>query len=456
MRLNRTTVSDLVQNSYWTMKRSITSRPHTASVPCLTQSDNGQKSNTHDNSLVNYMKKVYENRCSSAHDHTRRSTSVKTPAPKALIPKNYYELLGVKQSASTNDVKKAYYQLAKFYHPDMPETNAEKSAKFKEISEAYSTLVDESKRYEYDKFGRVKSKQSISHETTAQTNVSNNKSTSAMIVPKVCCETATDEIVIPITFIQAALGTKRDINVSAAIVCQTCKENNKPQSKVKLCNYCSGRGTIADKSGRDITCKLCKGARYQFMNVCTECGGRGTIAKKHRYSISIPIGAVNDQLIKVLHPSKSKHIFMRLKVEPNKVFTRKDFDVHSAIEIPFTTAILGGDVKVKTVHGDTVVKVLPGTECHSIIRIPGHGIQKPTVGNGDHVINVVIKMPKNLTSRQKSLLLSFDDKSRTDDTKTEHQERGTAAAENLTKVSKAGFTDRTRIKQFVKKAKQMR
>lgn len=448
MRTNKNTVSDLIQNSFWSIRRSITNRPQTA--PALSHvMTNGKKSN--DNTLVSYMKKLHGNRPRSAIDHSSRTTTIKMPTSHVIFPKNYYQMLGVKQNASTHDVKKAYYQLAKFYHPDVSETNPEKSTKFKDISEAYSILVDESKRYEYDKFGSAKSKQSISHTTNWQMNISNACDACSMVASNDSGETTLDEITIPISFVQAALGTKRDITISSAIDCKNCKQNNRShQSQVKLCNYCNGTGAILDKSSQDIKCKLCKGARYQFKSICTECTGRGTTLKKHRCSVIVPVGAVNDQLIKVLHPSENKHIFMRLKVEHSKLFTRKDFDVYSSVVIPFTTAILGGELQVKTVHGDTLIKVVAGTECHSTIRIPAAGIRKPTIGSGDHIVSIVVKMPKNLTSRQKLLLESFDNNETGDyNDRHEHQGKGT---ETLTQVAAA---NRIHMKHFQKRAKQM-
>lgn len=370
MNISKTAVqqSKLIQNSccrHWQLKRTITKRSHTNSMS-YTLKKGKLLIETDTDSIVNYMKKMYNKNqyqldvCKSATQSVISSTSTHK--------NNYYDLLGVKRNASINDIKNAYYFLAKAYHPDVTEFgNPEKSTKFQQISEAYSCLIDENKRLEYDKFGNVKPKKLLPLESTL-----NDMETTEKFIKN----DNKNEICITLSFVQAALGIKRDINISNKIECYKCKALN-------------ANNTIQTKN-------------------CTNCDGRGTIQNHHRLAITVPAGVSDGDVIKILHPIEKKYIQIRCKIEPSQIFTKMDFNVCSTIEIPFTTAILGGTIFVKTIHGDVGVKIPTGTDYNTVIRIKGSGIQKSDFGSGDHLAKIIIKMPKHLTNRQKLLLKSFN------------------------------------------------
>lgn len=180
-----------------------------------------------------------------------------------------------------------------------------------------------------------------------------------------------------------------------------------------LCNFCKGSGYTVKMSGTnriDVSCKMCKGTRYTHRCQCADCGDRGTITVNEPVHVRVPAGTADKDVLKAKHPVTGRALRVHVHITDSEQFRRRGYDVYSDVHVPFTMAILGGPLTVPGVYGgETHIKVPAGTQSDTHIRLVGKGIRKDNQiqGHGDHVLVVKIRVPQNLSERQKALLTAF-------------------------------------------------
>ena len=355
--------------------------------------------------------------------------------------RDYYEVLGVAKDASEADIKKAYRQVAKKYHPDVNPGNAEAEAKFKEASEAYAILSDAEKRKQYDQFGHAAFEQGGPGAGGFDFSGADFSDMFGDIFGDLFgfgggrrsqrrgnqpMQGANVHTAVRITFEQAVFGCEKEIELTLKDPCETCNGTGaKPGTSPETCPKCNGQGQVVFTQQslfgmvRNVqTCPECNGTGKVVKEKCTDCYGTGFIAKKKKISVAIPAGIEDGQSVRIrgkgepgVNGGPRGDLLVEVRVSRHQTFQRQGWDLYSTAHISFADAALGGEVEIETIDGKILYEVKPGTQTDTRVRFRGKGV--PTLRNkdvrGDHYVTLVVKVPEKLTSEQKDLLRAFDE-----------------------------------------------
>ncbi|XP_051979563.1 dnaJ heat shock protein family (Hsp40) member A3b isoform X1 [Xyrauchen texanus] len=335
---------------------------------------------------------------------------------------DFYEVLGVPRTATQKEIKKAYYQLAKKYHPDTNPDDPQAKEKFAKLAEAYETLSDELKRKQYDTYGSAGPSSSGTGQQQywrGGTSVDPEE-----LFRKIFGDFAggrgfgdlnsmfeqTPEFVMELTFMQAAKGVNKEITVNIDDSCPRCDGKcHEPGTKVSHCHYCNGTGMESINTGPFVmrsTCRRCSGRGSIIITPCIMCRGTGQTKQKQTVMVPVPAGIEDGQTVKV--PVGKKHMYVTFRVQRSPVFRRDGADIHSDVMISAAQAILGGTAKAQGLYSAIDIVIPPGIQTDQKIRLAGKGIPRMnSYGYGDHHVHIKIKIPKKLTNRQRNLLLSY-------------------------------------------------
>ncbi|XP_071461898.1 dnaJ homolog subfamily A member 3, mitochondrial isoform X2 [Marmota flaviventris] len=364
-----------------------------------------------------------------------------------LAKEDYYQILGVPRNASQKEIKKAYYQLAKKYHPDTNKDDPKAKEKFSQLAEAYEVLSDEVKRKQYDAYGSAgfdagasSSGQSywrggptvdpeelfrkIFGEFSSSSfgdfqSVFDQPQEVSSLFGEFSSSSFGDfqsvfdqpqEYIMELTFNQAAKGVNKEFTVNIMDTCERCDgKGNEPGTKVQHCHYCGGSGMETINTGPFVmrsTCRRCGGRGSIITTPCVICRGAGQAKQKKRVVIPVPAGVEDGQTVRM--PVGKREIFVTFRVQKSPVFRRDGADIHSDLFISIAQAILGGTARAQGLYETINVTIPPGIQTDQKIRMTGKGIPRiNSYGYGDHYIHVKIRVPKRLTSRQQSLILSY-------------------------------------------------
>lgn len=244
--------------------------------------------------------------------------------------KDYYKILGVAKNSSAKDIKKAYYQLAKQYHPDTNKSDKNAGQKFQEVSEAYEVLSDDTKRKEYDTYGQTSEHM---HRTgggggfnRGADAFSQNWQFRSTVDPEELFRKifgdaqfrsnsfddfsesqygfgGAQEVVMNLSFAQAARGVNKDINVNIVDTCPVCSGSKcAPGTKPGQCQYCNGTGMETISTGPFVmrsTCRYCQGTRMYVKYPCGECEGKGQTVQRKKVTVPVPAGIEDGQTVRM-------------------------------------------------------------------------------------------------------------------------------------------------------------
>ena len=350
------------------------------------------------------------------------------------MAKNYYETLGVSKDATQDDIKKAYRVLVKKYHPDLHPNDPVAAEKFKEINEAHEVLSDEKKRKNYDTFGDPNGNmgggfggasgfggfggfEDIFGDIFGGFGGSRSRAQT---------KTKGEDITIELSlsFLDAAKGTRREIVYNRNEQCSSCKGTGaKGGTAYKTCDKCGGTGQIqyTQSSGffRSVNvrpCDECRGTGQKIIDTCQDCNGKGYKKKSTKLVLDIPAGADTGSYIRKAgfgeasrNGGPSGDLIVVMKVEPSKIFKRKNFDLYVEVPVSFTTAALGGKIKVPIIDQTIEYTIPEGTQGGKVFFVRGKGI-KTNRGTGDLYIIVTVEVPTKLSKEQRKILENLDQK----------------------------------------------
>ena len=362
--------------------------------------------------------------------------------------RDYYEVLGVGRSATADEIKKAYRNLALKYHPDRvsPDKKKEAEEKFKEMSEAYEVLMDPSKKATYDQYGHAgvdntfkgsggfDFRQDFHHfEDLQDIGINLNdllrgfgfggdifgggfENYGRRGGPRRGHDL---EYRIEISFEDAAFGGKKTIAIPRYEECEVCGGSGaKPGSKKEKCSACGGRGQVSSSNGffnMVRTCDRCQGEGYVIKAPCPSCGGKGRIRAKREIDVTIPAGVDTGSRLRLQGQGEAGErgarrgdLYLDIHVRDHEIFERHGSDIYCEVPIDFVTAALGGEVDVPTLEGKIKMKIPAGTQSGKVFRLKSRGIANlHDNGRGDQLAKVEIDVPSDLTAEQKRILKEY-------------------------------------------------
>lgn len=347
------------------------------------------------------------------------------------MAKDYYEILGVSKDASQDEIKKAYRTLVKKYHPDLHPNDNVAAEKFKEINEAHEVLSDEKKRKNYDSFGDPNGNMGGFGSGFGGAGGFGGFSDFGDIFGDIFggfggsrtraqTKTKGDDITIELSmsFLDAAKGCRREIAYTRNEPCKACSGTGaKGGTAYKTCPKCGGTGQVQYTSNngffRSVSvrpCDECKGTGKKVIEPCKECNGKGYSRAQTKLTLDIPAGADTGSYIKKVgfgqastNGGPAGDLIIVIKVEPSKIFTRKNFDLFVKVPISYKTAVLGGKVKVPLIDETFEYAIPEGTQSGKRFFVRGKGI-KTNRGTGDLYIEVLVEVPSKITKEQKKIL----------------------------------------------------
>src|SRR5216683_453885 len=339
--------------------------------------------------------------------------------------RDYYQILGVSETATTDEIKKAFRRLAKQYHPDRNPNNPQAADRFKEINEAHDVLSDAEKRKKYDQLRRyggsasgpeadfdLSDLGSFGGLGDLFSSIFGRRGAGAPLDDEEEIETA-----ISIPFRVAALGGKVPVTLTLPEVCPTCSgSGGAPGTTFSTCPECKGRGTISFGQGGFAVqrpCPVCRGRGKVPAQSCPTCRGSGEVRVQKHLTITIPPGTEDGTRLRLKGQGAKGRgdVVVAIQVEPDRFFRREGLDVIGVVPINLAQALLGSKIKVRTLDGKRVVlKVPPGTPHGQKFRIPGQGIER-NGRRGDQYVEINVEIPEKLTPEQEAAVREFAEKS---------------------------------------------
>ncbi len=355
---------------------------------------------------------------------------------------DYYKILNVPKSASLEEIKKAYRESALRYHPDRVPEKEKKEAeeKFKEISEAYAVLSDPQKRALYDQHGHSGIDQRYAQEDiykgTDFSSVFSDLSDFGFgesLFEKIFGDAGIDihghqrrrkarggrdlQMALEVTLEEAVFGAEKTIAFQRYDACPTCQGSGaKPGTQRSTCPYCRGSGQEVASSGalRMIRpCRHCNGEGSIIATPCPACRGEGRVQTTRQIKVAIPAGVDQGAQLRLsgegeMGPQGRGDLYLFIEVKPHPQFTRSGNDLLTEVRLPFTVAVLGGEMEVPILSGKVMMKIPAGTQSGTIFRLRGKGVPQSKSHNaGDQLVQVAIQIPKSLSPQQRKLMEEF-------------------------------------------------
>ena len=345
------------------------------------------------------------------------------------MAKDYYGILGVNRDASADDIKRAYRQLARQYHPDVNPDPAAQD-KFKEINAAYEVLSDPKKREIVDLGGDPLGPGGTGGGAGAGPFVGFQDIMDAFFGgatsrgPRQRTRPGADAILrLELDLHETAFGVEAPISVDTAVVCQTCTgAGTAAGTHPSTCDTCGGRGEIQSVQrtflGQVVSarpCPACQGYGTVITHPCAKCGGDGRVRARRNLTVKIPAGVEDGMRIRLAQQGEvgpgggpAGDLYVEIHERPHDIFSRKGDDLHCRVTVPMTAAALGTRITIKALDSEETVDVRPGTQPGATLRIRGRGVPHLRgTGRGDLHVHLDVRTPTKLTSEEERMLREF-------------------------------------------------
>lgn len=361
-----------------------------------------------------------------------------------VASKDYYQILGISESASAEEVKKAYRKLAKQFHPDANQNDPKAADRFKEVGEAYSVLHDPKKRKQYDQMRRMEpftgfgggqrpggpaggagqggvrfSVDDLGDLGGLGDLFSSMFDFGRKRKPRTGPEKGKDvEYALEVGFRTAARGGEVTIMVPMTEECAVCSGTGaSPGTRAAVCTECGGSGNVSFGQGGfavNRPCPACYGRGQIPAEPCAACAGRGQIRQERRIRLKVPPGVETGSRLRLSGQGErgqgggpAGDVLITFQVKADPFFERKGLDIYCTVPVNIAQAALGSKVRVRTVDGKRVsVRIPPGTQSGTKLRITGQGIEKGD-RRGDQYVQVKIVVPEKLGADEERLMREF-------------------------------------------------
>jgi molecular chaperone DnaJ len=339
------------------------------------------------------------------------------------MTKEYYELLGISENASQEEIKKAYRKKAKKYHPDSNSETADEE-KFKKINKAYDVLSDEDKRKKYDQFG----KQGVEgHAGRGQRRAAQNFQDIFEQIfggggfggSRQRSKGENLKMHTTISLEEAYSGVEKTFEVERKVKCSECNGTGAENEDTTTCSRCSGRGRVEQIQrtplgrARSVTeCPECDGRGEIPDEKCSECNGKGLVEEKSKITVDIPPGVKDGQRMRMSGEGnrsisgESGDLFLYVNLEEHNIYERKDNDLFTTLTVGIGDVVLGTEVEIEHPESDIQVKIPEGTEPGQVLRLEGKGMpaQRRRRRKGDLYVKIDVHIPEEVTDEQREVL----------------------------------------------------
>jgi molecular chaperone DnaJ len=364
--------------------------------------------------------------------------------------KDFYQILGVPDTATQDEVKKAYRRLAKQYHPDANPNNPQAAERFKEISEAHATLSDADKRKQYDQMRRLGAFDPFARRGAGAAGPAGGRARPGPgggTYQEIDLEDlgglggfgglgdifgsifgrgakreeprgANIETVVEVPFRVAMLGGKVPVTMPVTESCSTCHgSGGAPGATFTTCTECQGRGSVSFGQGSfsvSRPCPMCRGKGKIPSTPCPTCRGAGEVRTERRVMITVPPVTESGSKVRLKGQGEpgqggapTGDLIVTFQVQPDRFFRREGLDLVCEVPINIAQAMLGTKLRVRTLDGKKVVlRVPPGTQPGRKFRVKGLGLEK-NGRHGDQLVQVNVAVPERLTPEQEELMKQF-------------------------------------------------
>tara|TARA_B100002051_G_scaffold195584_1_gene185462 strand:- start:4283 stop:5410 length:1128 start_codon:yes stop_codon:yes gene_type:complete len=344
---------------------------------------------------------------------------------------DYYELLGVDRGASADDLKRAYRKLARQYHPDTNPDDQEAEAKFKEISEAYAVLSDQSARARYDQFGHEGLRGggmggdpfnfdlNDIFENFFGGNPFGGGRTRRPAGPP---PGEDQEIILDLTFEEAVFGVDRKVELQTAVRCEPCSGTGAAEgTSAQRCTGCEGSGQIQQMRqsllGQMVTtapCPRCGGLGEEIPDPCPQCRGEGRYRDSMSYEVRVPAGVDTGSTLRLTgrgaagpRGGTNGDLYVHLRVAASERFTRDGDTLYAELRITMLQAALGARIDFETLDQPVELAIPPGTQPGEVFRLRDHGVPRLEGrgrGRGDLLVSINVEIPTKLSKQDDELL----------------------------------------------------
>ena len=349
---------------------------------------------------------------------------------------DYYQILGIPQTASEDEIKKAYRKLAHKYHPD----KGGDEKKFNQINESYQILSNKEKKNQYDSFGQVfdagagfdpvsdfqwawgRPGEEMEFDLGNLGDMFEEMfGFGASRKKKDLKRGKNIEVEMELPLEEILQTKEREVNLLKHIKCSRCQGTGaEPGTPVNECFSCRGSGqvqqikkTLFGSFTKVAVCPECGGEGFKPTKPCNVCKGEGRVKSEEHIRFFIPAGVDTNQLIKIegkgdagRKGGKPGDLYVRIFIKPHQIFKRKGDDLYVSLSISLSQAALGDEIGVPILGGGKILLKIPaGIESGKVLRISGKGITRFSgYGQGNMYVELIVKIPKKLTKKQKELL----------------------------------------------------
>jgi molecular chaperone DnaJ len=352
-----------------------------------------------------------------------------------MSEQDYYETLGVPKGAGQDEIKSAFRNLARQYHPDVSDA-PDAEERFKEINEAYAVLSDDEKRAAYDRYGHaglngfggapdfsnIDLEDILNMFSTGMGFDFGRRSRSSGNRPR---RGADLQYNLSLEFEEAIFGIEKEVEFTRDETCSRCDGSKaEPGTSPVRCSTCGGQGevrqsrqTLFGSMVQVTTCPTCGGVGQIVETPCSQCSGRGLERKSRRKTVEIPGGVDSGTRIRLggegqpgLNGGPSGDLYLSIRVNKHRFFHRREYDILLNLDINIAQATLGAEVEVPTVDGPAILKIPSGTQPGKVLRMRGKGVPYlRSDRRGDQLVVINTEIPKRLTSEQRELIEKLAD-----------------------------------------------
>jgi molecular chaperone DnaJ len=343
---------------------------------------------------------------------------------------DYYSILGLAPGASVAEVKRVYRRLARRYHPGINPGDRQAETLFRQITEAYETLIDQERRQRYDTGATAPSAHSeqvfefsgfdFSMKAHGAQAATFSELFAEALHPVPALDRTTPQAgadlhaSVSLSFEESMRGVDRQMTVTRQVPCGACGGMGFVRTAESKCPHCHGAGQVRWARGHMVftkACSACDSTGRERQRACAACGGHGRSVRTESIAVRVPAGIVDGAQLRVperghagRYGAPAGDLYVHVKVQAHPVLRRDQDDLHLIVPIAVYEAALGARIELPSFDGPVRLRIPPGTQAGQRFRVSGRGVPRRSGERGDLIVEVRIALPAMIDERSKELM----------------------------------------------------